>query len=229
MTDTPSAPAPDPGLFARAVGVIFSPGATFRAVVANPRPTGILLLCCLLAGPATGLPQLNERVQQQLLETQLRSSAAFSGQPVSPEQEATMRAFLRYSPYVTMVGTFVFMPVFVLVFASLFWFVFNIVTHSQVIAVLSAVAAAPIILVQGITNQMGPFNLGALVPMLDAESFVARFLSAINVFLIWQLVVAAIGLSVLYRRKAGNVSIALVATYLIVAAAAIAAFSALRG
>ncbi len=45
---------PTQGVLSRAVGVIFSPGATFQDVVRSPRPAGILLLVCLVMGLATG-------------------------------------------------------------------------------------------------------------------------------------------------------------------------------
>jgi hypothetical protein len=64
----------------------------------------------------------------------------------------------------------------------------------------------------------GPFNLGALAPMLDPGSFPAMFLGGISVFTIWQVIVAAIGLGVLYRRPAGRVTAGLLGAYFLLAA-----------
>jgi hypothetical protein len=75
----------------------------------------------------------------------------------------------------------------------------------------------------------GPFNLGALVPMLDESSFLARFLGTTSVFTLWGLFVLAIGLGVLYRRKTTNIAIALFAAYGLIAAAVIAAFGRFAG
>jgi len=47
----------------------------------------------------------------------------------------------------------------------------------------------------------GPFNLGALAPMLDETSRLAKFLGNISIFSLWGAFVTATGLSVLYRRK----------------------------
>ena len=85
----------------------------------------------------------------------------------------------------------------------------SIAAHSGVISALGAIIAAPIQVVQGTFSPMGPFTLGALVPMLDESSFVARFLSVISVFSVWGTIVTAIGFSVLYRRKTSTIAVAL--------------------
>ena len=56
----------------------------------------------------------------------------------------------------------------------------------------------------------GPFNLGALVPFLDDSSPIRTVLGSISVFTIWGLIVTAIGLGVLYRRKSRNIAITLI-------------------
>jgi hypothetical protein len=75
----------------------------------------------------------------------------------------------------------------------------------------------------------GPFNFGALLPMLDPGSFLAMFLGSISVFVLWQLSVCAIGLSVLYRRSAGGVTTGLILVYLAIAAAVTAVVSSFIG
>jgi len=75
----------------------------------------------------------------------------------------------------------------------------------------------------------GPFNLGALVPMLDENSFLARFLGVTSVFTIWGIIVLAIGLAVLYRRKTRNIAIGLFTAYVVVAGSITAIFSRLGG
>ena len=91
------------------------------------------------------------------------------------------------------------MPVMSLLITGVLWVVFNailggtagfksvltVVTHSQVIGALGAVAAAPIQYLQGIQNMAGPFNFGVLVPMLDPGSFLALFLGGVSVFVLW--------------------------------------------
>ena len=115
-----------------------------------------------------------------------------------------------------------------MLFAALYWVAFNtvmggtasfkqvlaIVSHSQVISALGIVAGLPIQLMQTKMTMGGPFNLGALAPMLEEGSTLATFLGGISVFSLWGLVVTAIGLGVLYRRNSRNIAITLIAVFL---------------
>lgn len=227
MTTPPSSEVPDQSLFSRAIGIITSPGSTFQAVVRYPRPAAILFLTCLVVGLATGLPQLTARGQQAALDAQVQQIERFTGNPVTPEQYTAMESRAQYGAYFAMGGVFVFMPVFCLIIAGILWVIFNailggtaafkqvlaIVTHSQVIGALGAVVGAPIQLMQETQSMAGPFNLGALAPMLESGSFGANFLGALSLFAIWQSIVSAIGLAVLYRRKTGPIAVGLLLFY----------------
>jgi len=78
------------------------------------------------------------------------------------------------------------------------------------------VAALPITLSTGKVTMAGPFNLGALAPMLEPGSTLAAFLGIISVFTLWGFVVDAIGLGVLYRRNSRNIAIALIGVFLLI-------------
>lgn len=219
MTASDSSAVPELGLISRAIGMITAPTNTFRSVVASPRPAGILFLVCLVMGLATALPQMTEKGRRSSLELQVQQTERFMGTPVTPEMYAQMERQSRFAPYFTFGGIFVFMPFLSILFAALYWFVFNVilggqatfkqvvgvVAHSQVITALGAVLAAPIQIVQGVQSSAGPFNLGALVPMLAPESFLASFLGAVTFFTLWQVIVSGIGLAVLYRRSATSI------------------------
>lgn len=223
---------PTKGVLSRAVGVIFSPGATFQDVVRSPRPAGILLLVCLVMGLATGVPQFTERGRQASLDMQVQQIERFTGQPVTPEAYAAMERRAQYGGYIAIGSMFVVLPVFCLLFAGLYWVVFNailggtasfkqvlgIITHSQVIAALGAVISAPIQYMQGTQTAAGPFNLGALAPMLEPGSVLATVLGALSVFSIWQTIVSAVGLGVLYKRRAGTIAVALLVFYVLIVA-----------
>jgi hypothetical protein len=53
--------------------------------------------------------------------------------------------------------------------------------------------------------------------MLPEKSFLASLLGAIDVFLIWWIVVLAMGLAVLYRRRTQPIAISLLAVYAVIA------------
>jgi hypothetical protein len=228
MTEAGSS-APRPlGLLQRAIGVITAPRATFESIVSHPRPFGILFLIALVIGLASGLPQMTESGRQAVLDAQIRSTEQWTGQPVSAEQISRMEQFSRYNGPIAIVSTFVFLPVVSLLLTAVYWALFNailggtasfkqvlaVVTHSQVIGALGAVIGVPIQIMQGTMSMGGPFNLGALAPMLEEGSGLANFLGAISVFSIWGVFVTAIGLAVLYRRKTSTIFIALLAVFL---------------
>lgn len=244
MSDTAGVVAvPDTGLFSRVAGVIVSPGRTFATIVAYPRPAIVLAFVCFVIGLATAIPQLTERGRQSLLETQVATLQRMTHQTVTPDVYARMQQSVRYAPYTSFGSVFVSIPVVSLLIAAVFWAIFNavlggtaafkqvlgIVTHAQVIGALGVLVSAPIIWFQGIQSFGGPFNLGALAPMLDPSSAVATFLSGISIFTLWQIVVTAIGLGVLYGRRPRYIASFLIAAYLLLAAGFTALFSSFTG
>lgn len=221
----------DKGLVSRAIGVMTAPEETFRVVTQFPRPAGILFVICLVLALATGLPQFTEKGREAAVNMQIQQMER-TGREVTPEMRTQMETFGHYNGYITIVSIFAIVPVLSVVFSALYWALFNtvlggtatfkqvmgIVTHAQVIGALGAVISAPVMYIQGIASMAGPFNLGALVPMLEPTSAVFRVLTNVSFFTVWQTVVSAIGLGVLYRRKATPIAIFLVAVYLVVMA-----------
>jgi hypothetical protein len=219
-------------LLQRAIGVVTSPRATFESIVAHPRPFGILFLVAIAIGLASGLPQMTEAGRQAVLDAQIRSTEQWTGQPASAEQIARMEQFSRYNGPIAIVSSFIFLPVVSLLLTAIYWALFNailggtasfkqvlaVVTHSQVISALGAVIGVPIQIMQGTMSMGGPFNLGALAPMLEEGSALASFLGAISIFSLWGVFVTAIGLAVLYRRKTSTIFIALLLVYLAITA-----------
>jgi len=232
MTESTMPVPPDEGVLARAIGILTSPRRTFEGVVQNPSPAAILFLVTVVIAPATSLPQFTERGRQASLDMQVQQIEKFTGQPVTDEQYAQMENRMKYSVYFTPVAIFIITPIFMLIFAGLYWAVFNtilggtaafkqvlgIITHSSVITALGVALGAVVMYFKGTASAMGPFNLGALVPMLDEKSFPVQFLSFIDPFRVWSIIVTSIGLGVLYKRKSGNIATALLLIYALFAA-----------
>src|SRR5690349_4686532 len=114
MTDSTAVSVPDKGVVARAIGMIFAPGATFRTVVAAPRPAIILLLVALVTGLAAAAPQFTEHGRQATMAMQRQQSERLSGQPMTDAQAAQMERFSRFTPYVSLVSVFIALPIFAL-------------------------------------------------------------------------------------------------------------------
>jgi hypothetical protein len=157
---------------------------------------------------------------------QLKAMAARGN--VTPETEAGLRGFSQYFGYVTLVSTFIFLPVMTLFITALYWALFNVVlggtasfkqvlavvAHSNVIPALGMVAGLYFMLQQPTMSMGGPFNFGALMPGLEEGSALAKFLGNLSLFGVWGVFVNAIGLAVLYRRKTAGIFLVLLVVYL---------------
>lgn len=233
MTTTPDAP-PLPGLFSRLIGVITSPGETFPHIVRTPKVLGALTVIGLLVGLSQGVPQLTERGKAAALDMQVQQIERFTGQPVSDEmyEGLRQRAQGSMSAITTIVTAPLGMAFVSVIITAVLWAVFNtimggtgtfkqvmaVVVHSQAISTLSALVAAPIMYARGQLSTTGIANLGALIP-LDETSFIAKFFGMVDLFLIWWVVVLAIGLGALYKRSTSGIATGLLIFYGLVALA----------
>jgi hypothetical protein len=229
MTEPSSSSAPPLGLFARALGVITAPAATFRSVVAHPSSAGILFLGCLLMGLATALPQFTEPGQAMALDMQIREAERFSGRPIDPQARQGMETMARYAGYTSLVSMFIFIPVVTLIMSGIYWLIFNVVLggsaqfkqvlavmcHSQIILAVGTVIAAPIQYAQGVMTPAGPFHLGALAAPFDPNGAVARLLGTLTIVGFWQSIVTGIGMAVLYRKRPAMMIGTLVTLYVL--------------
>jgi hypothetical protein len=203
---------------------------------------GILLVVTLIMALFTGGAQFTETGRQAALDMNVQMMERL-GRPVTDEMYAALEQQARFGAYWTLISQLIFMPLVALFFAGLYWGIFNlmfggsatfkqvlaVVTHSMVIMALGAAISVPVQLAQGQMTIAGPFNLSVLVPMLDENSFITRFLSGINLFTIWQTVVVAIGLGVLYRRQTAPIAIALLVLYGVLVAVGVSLFSMFMG
>ena len=244
MTDPTPVQAPPLGLLQRMIGIITAPKATYESVVAHPRPVGVLFVCALIIGITATVPQFTEPARQATLDMQIKSMERF-GVTATPEVIEKMEAQSRnpVSRAMGAIAPLIMFPILALILSGLFWVFFNailggvatfkqvlaVTAHSYVITALATTLSLPILLYKFSMSMGGPFNLGALVPMLDETSTLAKFLSGISVFSIWGWIVVAIGLGVLYRRSGKAIATTLVILSLVFTFALTAVFGSLFG
>jgi hypothetical protein len=230
MTEPATTPVAPLGLFARAVGILFSPKATYQNVVAAPRPFGILFISALLIGIGATIPQLTEQARVATLQAQVQGMERF-GVTVTPEIQQRMEERSRNTglKLLGILFPLIIFPLLALLLTALLWAFFNVLlggtatfkqvlavnAHSYVITAVGALVSAPILFYKFQMTMGGPFNFGALVPLLERESALAQFLTGVNLFSLWAWFVLAIGLGVLYRRKTFNIAISLFVLYLL--------------
>jgi Yip1-like protein len=161
-------------------------------------------------------------VGQQALVDQWERTANEFGRPVDDAAYARMeelseRGGVGYAVVTALVGG----PVLTLVVAAALFVAFRgaatfrqvlaVATYSGVILALRQIIAAPIGYLRESTSNAT--SLGALFSTFDETSSIARFLGALDLFVLWWAVVLAIGVSVLYHRRARNVAVTFVGLY----------------
>ena len=214
-------------VFSRFIGIITSPKATFQNVVAHPRWLGMLALACGVAALLVGGYLMTPTGREAWIDAAL---AGFGGGGKPTEQQiAAMERFAPFAAYLAIAQMFIFLPLFYLIVSGILFAVFNaamggtstfkqlfsVVVHTAPIGVLGQLFTIPLNYLQGTMSSRT--NLLVLLPVVDEKSFAGRFLAAIDVFLIWQLLVLAIGLAVLYRRRTQPIAMGLYIAYVLIA------------
>ena len=202
------------------VGMIRRPRSTFRQVVAHPRWT-VLLFVTTCISAASGAAFMQSAVGRQALVDQWERTATAFGQPVDDTEYARLeqlsdQASVGYAIVTAVLSgpvlTFAVAGVLLLAFrGASFRQVMAVATYAGVILMVRQIVAAPVGYLRESTTTAT--SLGGWFSTLDAASPVARFLGALDVFVIWWAIVLAIGVSVLYRRRARTMVITFVGVY----------------
>ena len=242
MPDTAvkGAPPAPMSLASRFLGIIIAPKDTFRSVVSHPKWLGMLILVTLVVSIFTALPMTTEAGKEATLRSQVEGMESF-GMTVSDQAYEGMRRGMDIAPYTTGGMILVFTPIMTVVFAGILFLVFNIVlsgeatfkqvftvmVHASVISALQQLFTGPVNYFRGAVTSAT--NLAVLLPMVDPRSFAGRVLAMTDLFLIWYLLVLAIGLGVLYKKKTVPIAGTLYAVYAVLVLGFAAVMSRLGG
>jgi len=221
MTGAPAAPL---SLLARFIGIITAPKETFQSVAAHPRWFGMLLICTVLIAVCAALPMTTDAGKEATLRQQVEGMESF-GMTVSDQQYEGMRRGMAFAPYTTAGAVLVFTPIMTLAFAGIMYLVFNVMmggdatfkqmfavfAHATVISTLAQLFTGPLNYFRGAVTSA--INLAVLLPMIDPKSFAGRVLGMTDLFMIWYILVLAIGLAVLYRRRTQPIAWTLYGVY----------------
>ncbi|HEY6361813.1 MAG TPA: hypothetical protein VIX63_11950 [Vicinamibacterales bacterium] len=214
---------------ARVTGVLRAPRPTFTAIAQSPRWIGVLALTLAVTFLCRAV-LLETEVGRLALVDQWEHNAVAFGQPVD---DARYAAFARASEYGALYAGLTSLasgPVLVFGLSLLLIAVFNgmlggtatygqvvaVVAHAGVILALRQAIAAPLDYAR--ETLASPTTLTVFFPMLGEASPLARFLGIIDVFVVWWATALAIGIAVLYRRRAGLVVAGFTGTYVAAAA-----------
>lgn len=205
------------------MGVFTAPRETFVSIVAHPRWLGVLVLTTLVGAGGMFAFVATPVGEQALLDEHLRRQES-SGQALSPEAEAQFKQFAPTFKYVVPGMLLIVLPVFAFALAGLLFGygailggggtykqVLAILCHAGVVTLLQAIVINPLNYVR--QSLETTTNLTAFFPMVSRESFLGTLFSWAELFWIWQIILIAIGFSVLYRRRTAPIAWTLLGIY----------------
>lgn len=229
MTDQLSGPVSSaPGLVQRLGGVIFAPRSTFAQIAEHPRWVAALVAVTLLPALVQGMFLSSEVGRQALVEQQVRTMESF-GITTTEEQYTNFKRMASFAGYLQPVSVFIFGSLVMVVLSGAFYGaftlfaggrasfrqVFSVVAHGGAVTIVHQVFITPLNYLR--KSMSNPATLAAFTPTLDDGTFLYRLLGVIDVFIVWWIVVLAIGLAVLYRRKTGLIATVLLGAYGVIA------------
>jgi hypothetical protein len=220
------------------VGVIRRPRTTLRGVAAAPRWAGLLLLLWLVTAAANAA-LLSTAVGKQALVDQWERTAIAFGAPVDDAQYAEFQRLSETGPLYAVVTALASGPLATFAVALLiFWAgrgvqrgaagvaggpapgpamrqVLAVAAHAGVILALRQLVAAP--LNYSRETLASPTSLSLFFTMVDEASPLARFFGALDLFVLWWVLVLAIGVAALYGIPVRRALYPLLGVYLAVA------------
>ena len=225
---------------AHVYGVIRRPRATFAAIVATPAWAPVLIGTTLITF-ACSAGFLRTQVGQQALVDQWERTGLAFGQTVDDAQYSRMEetaASGRFDLVYAAATALASGPALAFGCAAFLYVILNRTTggsrgadpggprvsYAQVLAVmcyagvilaLRQVIATPVDYLR--ESIASPTTLVQFFAMLDEASPVARFLGVIDLFVVWWIVVLAIGMSVLYERPTRRLALVFAGAYVALA------------
>lgn len=216
----------------RAYGVVRRPRATFTAIVQSPSWAPVLIATTAVTFVCS-VGFLSTDVGRQALVDQWERTATAFGQQVDDAAYSRMEqtadsssAQLLYAGATALANG----PALAIALSGLLFLALkprapgSRPSYAQVLAVsswagiilaLRQVVATPVDYLR--ESIASPTTLVQFFGMLDEASALARFLGVIDLFVVWWIVVLAIGVSVLYRRSTRSLALAFTGAYVALA------------
>ena len=215
-------------LSTRMLGVIHAPRATFESLAAHPRWGDVLVLTFLVTALSSAFLFETETGRLALLDQWERTAQAF-GQTVGDSEYAALARASDDGAIYAIASALASGPVAALTLTALlfalfrrfmsdrvrFQQVFAVVVHAGIILTLRQVIAAPVVYAR--ETLVSPATLNLFFATLDETSPLARFFGIVDLFVIWWIVVLAIGMSVLCRKPAHRLALLFMGAYVVLA------------
>ena len=207
----------------RIFGVVGRPRATMTAIAASPRWIAILAVLTIAAA-GSRVAVFETRVGRLALLDQWERTALAFGQAVDDTRYAQLRELSTHAVAYGLGSALLNVPVLTLVVATAVFLLFGgkerRASFTQVCAVVTC-ASVPLALRQIVASvstylsesTASATSIGAWWPTLSEASPVARFAGAVDLLVIWWLALLAIGIGVLYQRRARGLALTFLGAY----------------
>ena len=219
--------------------MVRSPRATLASVVRAPRSLDLAALVIAVSVACSAGFLMTRVGQLAALDQQVRQLESF-GAVITDERYEVLRELVPYRPAISAALIIVGWPILWLVMARVLQWIgrrmgrgepgfaqtLAVVVHAWAIIGVRAVVAAPINYVR--ESLGGGTSLSVLMPAFGASTFPGRLLGAVDIFIVWWVVVMAMGVGILYQTRTLPIARWLFGAYVGVAAA-LALTQVLRG
>jgi hypothetical protein len=221
--------------------MVRSPRATLTHAILHPRSLDLAILIVVISAACSVGFLLTRVGQLAALDQQVRQLESF-GAVVDDRTYAELRRLVPYRPAMSAVAILAGWPALWLVVAGILQMVGNrfaegvprptfaqvltIVVHASAILAVRALVAAPVNYAR--ESLGGATSLSMVMPSFGESTFPARLLGAVDVFVLWWVVLVAMGMSILYRTRTLPIARWLFGAYA-AGAMALALTQALRG
>jgi hypothetical protein len=219
--------------------MVRSPRETLAAAAANPRSLDLALLVIAVATACSAGFLITRVGQLAALDQQVRQLESF-GAVMTDARYAELRRLVPYRPAISAALIIIGWPLFWVVFARLvqwgghrlgrgdpgFLRVLSVLVHASAILAVRALVATPINYAR--ESLGGATSLSVILPTFGESTFPARLLGAVDIFIVWWVVLIAMGLGILYQTRTFSIARWLFGAYA-GGAAALALTQVLRG
>jgi hypothetical protein len=231
--------------------MVQSPRATLADAVRTPRSLDVAILIVVVSAVCSAGFLLTRVGQLAALDQQVRQLESF-GAVVTDDTYAELRQLVPYRPIIDAAVIIIGWPIFWFLSARVlqwagnraveglprrsdeeparrratFGQVLTVVVHASAIFAVRAIVAAPINYAR--ESLGGATSLSMVMPAFGESTFPARLLGAVDIFVLWWVVLVALGLSILYQTRTLPIARWLFGAYA-GGAAAVALTQALRG
>jgi hypothetical protein len=202
------------GSFGNAIRVLFSPQTVFQGLDKRPNWLAPLLICVVVAALSSWIilnpvtipeqrEQMEERFEQQgMTEEQLERATQFFDSKIMTLIAVLSPVLLIPLAILVVSGVLHFVCTLILGGQTSFSRTFAVMAYSSMIILPGAIVKVPLQLVQKTTQVHA--GLGLLLSTPDSSaSFAHRFfynlLAQVDVFNVWEVILVAIGISIIYK------------------------------